>query len=120
MRDIHRRAVVPGFAVNLDVILNQYAVVKDRHASTSYRFANLVEAWRGENNVITLPFAWRARGVYQRRMLFVDGSGLAVKVGFVVVRIEHLHFVMSHQEDAAVASPLTFAFDFRRRCPFDV
>ena len=53
--------------------------------------------------------ARRTRSVDERRILAVDGGGLAVGVGFVLVGIEHLNFVESHQKNAAVAAILAFA-----------
>ena len=41
----------------------------------------------------------------------VEGAALSVGVGGVLVGIEDLHFVLSHQEDAAVAAALSLALD---------
>jgi len=40
--------------------------------------------------------------------LAIDGAGLAVRVGFTFVRVEHLNFVESHYKNAAVAAILVF------------
>jgi len=52
--------------------------------------------------------------------LAVDGSGLAIGVGFVVVGIEDLNFVIAHQEDTAVTAFLAFAVGRRGLGEFDV
>src|SRR5882762_3037615 len=73
-----------------------------------------------ENDVVCLPLAGGPAGVHERRGLSVHGSGLAVGVGLVAVRIEHLDLVMAHQEHAAVTALLTLALGRRGRRPLDV
>src|SRR5204863_6997465 len=113
-------AVIPGLAVNLDVVLHQHAVVQYCHTPAPRGLADFVKVRGSEDNVVALPFARLARSVDQRRVLFVDRTGLPVEVGWVLVRIEHLDFVMAHQEDAAVAAALAVAFDFGGGGPFYV
>ena len=45
---------------------------------------------------------------------------LPIGVGGIVVRIHHLHFVLAHEEDAAVAALLPFAGRGRGSFPFHV
>ncbi len=66
-----------------------------------------------KNDVIALPLPRRPGGVHLRRELRVHRRGLAVGVGFALVRIQHLDFVEAHQEHAAVAAFLSLAH--RRR-----
>src|SRR5512143_4173518 len=73
-----------------------------------------------EYDFVALPFARFPRRIHQRSVLFVYGPGLAMEVGLIIVGIQHLHFISLHQEHAAVAALLTFAFDYRRCGPFDV
>ena len=40
----------------------------------------------------------------------IEGAALAVGVSFVLVAIEDLHFVLAHEEDAAIAAALAIAF----------
>ena len=44
----------------------------------------------------------------------IHSRGLAVGVGFALIRIQHLDFVQAHQEHAAVAAFLAFANRRRR------
>src|SRR5438477_9827115 len=73
-----------------------------------------------EDDVIRLPFPRLPGCIHQRRVLFVDGAGLAVVVGVVLVRVEDLHLVALHQKNAAVAAFLTFALNYRGRRPLYV
>ena len=66
--------------------------------------AGAVEAGRLEHDVVALPLAGRAAGIDQRRLLSVDGAGLAVGVRAVVVAIEYLDLLQAEQKDAAVAA----------------
>src|SRR5256885_2108416 len=76
--------------------------------------------WTMENDVIRLPLArWPSR-VDERRVLAVNGAGLPVGIGVVLVRIEHLEFVDPHQEDATIPALLPFALGRRWCGPLDV
>ena len=55
-----------------------------------------------------------------RRRLLVHRAALAVEIRLVDVRIENLHLVAIGEIDAAIASPLTVAFDFGRRGEFEM
>ena len=63
--------------------------------------------WVSKDDIETLPLARCQRGVDQRWVLPVDCSGLAVRVGDVLVGIEHLHLVEPHQEDTTITAALT-------------
>src|SRR5277367_2599810 len=75
----------------------------------------------GVNDVVSLPLARRARGVDQRRILAINSGGASVRVGPVIVGIEHLDFVTSHAEkDAAVSTALSIAVRRGWGGPFDM
>ncbi len=71
-------------------------------------------------DVVSLPLAWFSRRVHQWWILAVDAGCLAVGVGAIVKRIQHLNFELPHQEDTAVSTALAIAFNFTWRCPFYV
>jgi hypothetical protein len=66
----------------------------------------------------SLPLARRPACFHQRRRLAVDGCSLAIGVGEIVKRIEHLHLV----ESGIAAVPAFLAVALRRRWsePLDV
>src|SRR5258706_1058844 len=104
----------------LDVVLHEHAVVQHCYASGAEELSIFVEARAVKNDVVALPLAGRASSVNKRWILPVHGRGLAVSVGFVFVGIEHLNFIQAHQENAAVATFLAFAFGPDRFGKFDV
>src|SRR6266852_6808966 len=73
-------------------------------------FTGSVETRAVKDDVVDLPLARRSRGVHLRRKLAVNGRGLAVGIGFTLIRVEHLHFVNTVQKDTAVAAILILAF----------
>src|SRR5207244_1467595 len=79
-----------------------------------------IKTWRVVNYVIRLPLARLATGIDQWRVLFVNGAGLAMVIGFVVVGIEHLNFIPAGEINTAISAPLPVAFDDSRRGPLDV
>src|SRR5262249_13954946 len=68
--------------------------------------------------VISLPFARLAAGVHRRRLLLVNRSTLSIEISRVVIRIEDLDFIATHQINPAVATALPAPFYFRRRRKF--
>src|ERR1700728_4376881 len=66
-----------------------------------------------KQDVVSLPEARCAGCVHERRELPIDGARLAIGVGLILVRIQHLHLVAVVQEHAAVAAILVLAV--RRR-----
>jgi len=109
-----------GWALNFDIVLHEYAVVKDGDAAEADEFSILIEARGMENDVVGLPLTGLPRGVDERRILAVDGGGLAVGVSLVIEGIEDLNFVHAHQEDAAIAAILILPFGWRGRGEFNV
>src|SRR4029077_15199246 len=102
------------------VVLDEHAVVQHGHPRRVAYRAVRREAGPVKDDVVGLPLARRAARVDERRGLPVHRSRLAVGVRVAVIGIEHLHFVMRHQEDAAVAAILALASRRQRRRPFDV
>src|SRR5690242_3497028 len=72
------------------------------------------------DDVVGLPFTRFAAGVNQWSMLFINCCRLAVIVGLVFIRVEHLDLIAALQIDAAVAAALARSFNFGRRSPFHV
>src|SRR3954470_21004842 len=97
------------------VVLHEDTVVHDRHARGGGNLSRGVEPWPVKDDVVGLPLAGRPARVHEWRILAVDRRGVAVGGGDVVIRVEHLHLVSSHQEYAAVAALLAVAFGWRRR-----
>ena len=89
-------------------VVDQQAVLDHRQVG-GVEQAAAVEARRLEHDIVALPLAGPAAGVDQRRVLAVDGAGVAVGIGAVVVAVEHLDLVQPEQEHAAVAAPLAAA-----------
>ena len=83
------------FALNLEVVLHQHAIVKHRDGSRLDDFA-VFENWAVENDVVALPLSGWAAYVDQRRFLAVYSGGVAVGVSSVIVGIEHLYLVVTH------------------------
>ena len=96
-------------AENFFVVLNEYAVMKDRQARGLEQIAGIVKARTAERGVERLPLPGRARGVKERRVLAIDRSGLSVGVSIGPVGIEDLQLVKAHEEDAAIAAVLALA-----------
>ena len=82
--------------------------------------AVLVEAGPAKGDVVGLPLSGRARGVGERRILAVNGPGLAVGVGIGLVGIEDLQLEQAHEENAAVAAILALAAGRVGRGPLDM
>jgi len=116
---VMRENAVSGRAPDLRVVLYQHAVLKDGDVSWQMDFATPPDG-RRESNVIGLPLSGWSAGVHERRMLAVNGAGLAVSISDVVVAVQHLYLVLALQEDAAVAAPLAVALRGRGFSPLDV
>ena len=92
----------------------------ERDAGRLDELAALVEPGAAKGDVVGLPLAGGPRGVGQRRILAVNGAGLAVGVGIGLVRVEDLHLKLAHQENAAVAAILALAGRRVGRGPLDM
>ena len=93
--------------------------MENRHIAGLYQLAAFKP--RGfESDVVGLPLAGLARGIHQRRPLSVDRSSLPIRVGGIVVGVQHLNLIVAHQENAAISTPLAGAVHLCRRGPLDV
>src|SRR5580765_4316418 len=108
-------------ADEFDVVLDKDAVVEDGEAGGRAQFIRVVEAGRGVNDVVNLPFAGGKACIRERRVLAVNGAGGTIRVSFAAERIEDLHFVaVEAEEDAAISAALAFAVGRSWCGPFDV
>ena len=73
-----------------------------------------------EEDVVGLPFAGRPAGVRQRRMLAVNPRRGAIGIGLVLVAIQDLNLILTHQENPAVAPTLTVAAGRSRLAEFQM
>lgn len=106
--------------LNFYIVLDEDAVVKDGDTSKMDEFSVLIEFGGMENDIVALPFARLTRSVDERRILAVNGRGLAIGISFIVVGIEDLNFVDAHQENATVAAILVLALGGRWRSELNV
>ena len=90
-------------------VLDDDAVVDDGDFGGGFYGCAIIDG-RLEEDVVAVPFALGGGGVDEGWELAVEGAGLAVWVGFVVVALEDLDFVEAHEEAAAVAAGLALDF----------
>ena len=79
--------------------------MKDGDPRGTQQLAGRIKTRPVKDDVVTLPLPRRPRSIHQWRILPVDGSGLPIRIGSVLIGIQYLNFVQTHQEDAAVAAP---------------
>jgi len=115
MLAIVAHSAVRGGSIQFLLVVHEHTVVINGDDRRLQHFAVLAELRHVKLDVISLPFAGRAAGVYQRRMLTVQRRALAVGVAGVLVGVENLHFVLAAEKHAAVAAPLAIA-DHLLRC----
>ena len=102
-------------------MLDEHTVVENRQPDWRKQFALRIEPRRSIDDVVNLPLTGRKAGVYQRRVLAINGAGRTVGIGFVLERIEHLQFVaVQAEEHAAIAAALALAVGRRRGRPLHV
>src|SRR5690348_6702586 len=114
-----REDAVAGRSPDFRVVLHQHAVLEDGDVCRHRDLAALEDGWR-EGDVVGLPLTGRPAGIRERRMLAVDGAGLAIGVGDVVVAVEHLDFILALQIYAAVTSRLALSLGRIGLAPFEV
>src|SRR5712672_3961653 len=102
--------MMSGRTGQLNVVLHEHAVVEGGDTRGPQKFTGSVEARAVKDDVVDLPLPRWARGVHLGRKLAVNGRRLAVGIGFTLIRVEHLHFVNTVQEDATVTAILILAF----------
>ena len=76
-------AVPAGSAGELLVVVDHVAVVDHGETRFAGDLSGLVEERAGEGDVVGLPFAGRAAGVYEGFLAAIEGTALAVRVGGV-------------------------------------
>src|SRR5262249_30248284 len=97
-----RPAFDSGGTLDLDVVLDQDAVLEDGDARLPRSRARGVEAGGAEDDVERLPLEGRLAGVHQRRRLAIDGAAVALAGELPAVGVEHLDLVARLEADAAV------------------
>ena len=117
---IVRWAAVESRSLDLDVILNEDAIMNDREIRRRHYLAIIIHARSTKENVVALPLTWFAAGVHKRDVLLVNARRLSIRVSAIVVRVQHLNLVVFLKKHSAVAALLSFAFDFCRSPPLDV
>ena len=120
MRLVGRALHVVGWSGQFGVVLHKHAILQNSDVSGMKQLAVGSEARSVEDDVVSLPFAGAQAGIHQWRCLRVNGTGLAIGVSLVLVRIENLELVTAHEIDAAVASALILVVRRVRLGPFDV
>ena len=70
-----------GWAVDFLVVMDKDAIVKDSDIGGFFEFAGFEDRCV-EDNIIRLPLAGLAAGVYHWRSLAINGCGLAVGIKF--------------------------------------
>ena len=113
-------AIPAGATPEFDVVVNDMAVVNDVEFGAADDLALVVKFRAGEGDVVGLPLTGFAAGIDEWYGTTVEGAALAVGVCLIVVAVEHLDFVLTHEEDTAIASSLTIAFNFFWCGKFDV
>ena len=91
------------------MVVHKYAVVQYGDEGWFDQFTRIAELGCLEQNVVGLPFTWLSTSVDRGRLLFINRSALAIKVGRVVEGVEDLDFVSAHHVYAAIAAPLPFS-----------
>ncbi len=117
---IRVRSDVNGGPLELDVILNEHAIMNDRHVTWCHDGPILGKAGSAEENVVALPLTWFAARVDEWDVLLVNARSLAVRISGIVVRIQDLNLVPSLEKDPAIGATLSFAFDSCGSAPLDV
>ena len=116
---------VQRLAPQLEVVLHEDAVKKDRDVYRCFERAVAVESWRSPHYVVALPLTGLSNRIHQRNALLVDAASLTVNVSLVVIRIENLQLISGvaraggGQKYSAIAACLTAATDVLRN-PFEV
>ena len=117
---------VQRLALQLEVVLHEDAVKKDRDVCRCFERAVAVESWRSPHYVVALPLTGLSNRIHQRNALLVDAASLTVNVSLVVIRIENLQLISGvaraggGQKYSAIAACLTAATDVLRNLPFEV
>ena len=71
-----------------------------------------------EYDIVNLVLTRRAQRVGHRWILAINRRGETIRVGGIVVIIQHLNFNQAHQKNAAVAAALAVSLHFCGGSPF--
>src|ERR1700722_7240348 len=112
--------LLAGRSFDPDVVLDQNSILQHGDRGFLRQFAILIEPRGVENDIVGLPFTGFTADVNQGSILAVNGAGLAVEVGLVLVGVQNLEFVAPLENNAAVAATLAFPLDLRRCCPLNM
>ena len=107
-------------AVERRRIVHEHAVVEHRRDGRRVKFAGRLETRRRKHDVVRLPETGLARCVDERWKLAVHRRRAAIRVGGVLIAVEHLDLERAHQIHAAVAATLAVALHDRWRRELDV
>src|SRR5260370_21492596 len=112
----HERALGPlgaaqrcrGRALDLDVFVNDLAVVDDLQEASVGGFLALAIKARGlEGDIEGLPFAGRLAGVEARLGGIVNAAAIAIVQVLVLLAeaVEDLHFILALKKDPGISHP---------------
>ena len=96
-------------AGELDVVVDDYAVMDDMKFRLSGDFTFFVKDRAMECDVVSLPLAGFTAGVDEGFGAAVGSASLSVWVGDVLVAIEHLNFILPQEKNTAIPAPLAGA-----------
>src|SRR5258706_11819044 len=119
VRCIGRHLSVERVAQQLYVVLHDDAIMDHGEITRLLQLA-ILEAGDVEEDVVYIPLAGLSHGVYQGRIGAVDRSGLAVRVGYVLVAVEDLDLIFVEKYYSAVAAILVSPTRRVRRGPLDM
>src|SRR5436305_667004 len=89
-RFVRRAHMVPSRPGKLDVVLHEHAVVKNGFPRGARQFSRRIKTRAMKNDVVSLPLAWPALSVHQRRILAIDRRGLADGIRLALIGIQDL------------------------------
>ena len=106
---------------NLHGIVNQHAVVIDGHGAGGFhRSSSFREGGPLNVNVVGLPLSGWATGVYPRSEAIVKSARLAIGIGVVLPRVQHLEFGQATDHHAAITAALSGTSDLSGCGPLDM
>src|SRR4051812_47631464 len=92
-------------------IMQDHAVMPNRHIPWLGLFSRVVPARCLENDVVSLPLAGAFARIYKRRSLAVNSASLAVWISRIIVGIEHLDLITPENIYAIIPSALPGSFN---------
>ena len=98
-----------GWTSEFHMVVNKDIVMVDGHDCGTSQVAAVIEPGSCKRNVIGLPFTGAAGCIDTRRKLSVKRCRHPICIGSIIVAVEDLNFVFSHQEYTAVAALLALS-----------